>query len=244
METGAPRCTVGDSTSDAAFAEALGGRKAHFLHTDPPYCLLTRRRRGGDERDKKGRKLDHGPVTRFETVRDYQRFTEAWLPKALACLHPSSVAAIWTNFLGKAPISKVAAACGFPVLYGEFAWAKPTTDRSGPEQLCRVFEVALVFGQTPLLALTPEDGPRPWSVIAGYDEEGTAERYGNHPNHKPFSVVEPLLRQFSRPGGLVLDCFAGSGSIPAAAQRLGRQVACIEREPEWAARVTARLSGG
>jgi site-specific DNA-methyltransferase (adenine-specific) len=78
-------------------------------------------------------------------------------------------------------------------------------------------------------------------VVAGYDEEGEAARWGSHPNHKPFGVLEPLIRAWSRPGELVLDCFAGSGSIPAAAVRLDRDVACIEIEPEWAERVRARL---
>jgi hypothetical protein len=38
----------------------------------------------------------------------------------------------------------------------------------------------------------------------------------------------------------VLDCFGGSGGIPAAAARLGRDVACIEVEQEWATRVRQR----
>jgi site-specific DNA-methyltransferase (adenine-specific) len=78
-------------------------------------------------------------------------------------------------------------------------------------------------------------------VAAGYDDDDEAQRFGGHPNHKPFSVIEALLRQWSHPGDLVLDPFAGSGSIPAAALRLGRGAACSEIEPEWAARVTARL---
>ncbi len=242
MEKPAPSCTVGDSTDPESFRRALAGRKAHFLHTDPPYCLLTRRRKGGDERDKKGRKLDEGPVTRFESVRDYRLFTEGWLPAALGSLHEGGVAALWTNFLGKEPLQKVAAACGFTEVLGEFAWVKPTTDKLGPEQLCRIFEVALVVARRPLAPLPPDAPARQWAVVAGYDEEGTAVRYGSHPNHKPFAVVEPLLRAWSRPGELVLDCFAGSGSIPAAAWKLQREVACIEREPNWAARVTARLA--
>jgi site-specific DNA-methyltransferase (adenine-specific) len=40
----------------------------------------------------------------------------------------------------------------------------------------------------------------------------------------------------------VVDPFAGSGSIPAAAKRLGRDVACIELEAEWAALVSKRLA--
>jgi site-specific DNA-methyltransferase (adenine-specific) len=39
----------------------------------------------------------------------------------------------------------------------------------------------------------------------------------------------------------VLDPFAGSGSMPSAALRLGRRPACMEVEPEWAERVTHRL---
>ena len=39
----------------------------------------------------------------------------------------------------------------------------------------------------------------------------------------------------------MLDPFAGSGSMPSAALRLGRRPACLEIEPEWAERVTQRL---
>jgi site-specific DNA-methyltransferase (adenine-specific) len=54
-------------------------------------------------------------------------------------------------------------------------------------------------------------------------------------------VLEPLIRQWSRAGDVVLDPFAGSGSIPAAALRLGRRAACSEIEAEWAGRVSQRL---
>ncbi len=148
--------------------------------------------------------------------------------------------AIWTNFLGKQPILSVAAEAGFRVLAGEFVWAKLTTEGDGNERLARVYEVALVLRREPLAPLVPGDAARPWSVVAGYDEDGEAARWGSHPNHKPFGVLEQLLRTWSAPGELVLDCFAGSGSIPAAAARLGRDVACIELEPEWAERVRQR----
>jgi site-specific DNA-methyltransferase (adenine-specific) len=106
------------------------------------------------------------------------------------------------------------------------------------------------LGRAPILSvaadagfpiLAPGEPSLPWAVVAGYDEEGDAERWGSHPNHKPFGVLEPLLRTWSRPGDLVLDCFAGSGSIPAAALRLGREVACIELEATWADRVSTRI---
>jgi DNA modification methylase len=49
-------------------------------------------------------------------------------------------------------------------------------------------------------------------------------------------------RTWSAPGALVLDPFAGSGSIPVAALKLERRAACLEKVPGWAARVSERLA--
>ena len=235
-------CIVGDSRREESYSAALHGERASLLLTDPPYCLLTRRRKGGDLRDKRaGVKIDQEPIGRFESVRDYRGFTEEWLPKAAAHLTEDAPLVIWTNFLGKEPICAVARGLGYQSLAGEFVWAKWTSQRDGNEQLLRVYEVALVITRTPLPALLPGDPSRTWCVAAGYDDEGEAQRWGGHPNHKPFGVIEPLLRAHSQLGSLVLDPFAGSGSIPAAALRLGRRAACIELEPAWAERVTGRL---
>ncbi|MBS2025702.1 MAG: site-specific DNA-methyltransferase [Deltaproteobacteria bacterium] len=236
------RCVNGDSRTDDAYKRALEGRKAHLLHTDPPYCLLERRRKGGDLRDPKDRKIERGPLRRFEDVRSYRRFTEEWLPKAIAQLVPGAPLVVWTNFLGKEPIRAVARAHGYGHLAGEFVWAKRGTEKDGNEILLRVYEVALVLLREPLPALPIEAPARTWSVVAGYDDDGEAARWGSHPNHKPFGVLEPVLRTYTRPGDLVLDCFAGSGSLPAAALRLGRSAACVELEPEWARRVQERLA--
>ncbi len=236
------KCVSGDSREEASYARALDGRKAQLLLSDPPYCLLVRRRKGGDERDPKDRKIDRGPVGRFEDVRAYRKFTEAWLPKAVAHLEGEAPLILWTNFLGKEPLRTVARSLGYGHLWGEFTWGKRTTEKDGNELLLRVYEVALVLGKGPQPALGPADPPRVWAVAAGYDDEGEAARFGSHPNHKPFGVIEPLVRAYSRPGELVLDPFAGSGSLPAAALRLGRSAACVELEQEWAPRVQARLT--
>jgi site-specific DNA-methyltransferase (adenine-specific) len=125
---------------------------------------------------------------------------------------------------------------------GEFVWAKRASEREGNEQLLRVYETALVFLKQPLPPAEPGDPPRAWCAAAGYDDDGEARRWGNHPNHKPFAVLEPLVRQWTRPGDVVLDPFAGSGSIPAAALRLQRRAACSEIQPDWAGLVSRRLS--
>jgi site-specific DNA-methyltransferase (adenine-specific) len=239
-----PVCLSADAREARSYERLLGSRRAQLLLTDPPYCLLTRRRAKGDEREPKGRKIDRDPLTRFETVRDYRAFTDAWFPNALARLGPDAVAVVWTNFLGKEPLTSVARTCGYSHVAGEFVWAKRSKEGGGNELLLRVYEVALVFQREAPRQGGVEAKPTVWSVVAGYDDEGEASRWGNHPNHKPFGVLDPLVRTYSKPGDLVLDCFAGSGSIPAAVTKLGRAVACMELRPEWAERVTQRLGQG
>ena len=234
------KCLAADARLEETYRRVLRGERAALLLTDPPYCLLTRRRKGGDPRDKRrGVKIDRDPVLRFDDVRAYRRFTEEWL--GTASRHVDGPLVVWTNFLGKDPIRATARELGYREA-GEFLWAKKTSDREGNELLLRVYETALVFLKEALPQLRPGDLPLVWCVAAGYDDEGEAARWGNHPNHKPFSVLEPLIRQWSRPGDVVLDPFAGSGSIPAAALRLQRRVACSEIEPPWADRVSQRLS--
>lgn len=235
-------CVAGDARVDAPYDAALGGRKADLLLTDPPYCLLTRRRKGGDLRDPKGRKVEREPAVRFESVRDYRAFTREWMEKALPRLKGGRPLVIWTNFLGQAPILEAAKAMGYGELWGELAWGKRSKASGGNEQLVRLYEVALVIGREPKRAPEPADPPECWAAVTGYDDEGEGEEWGAHPHHKPFSAVEPLVRAYSRPGELVLDPFAGSGSIPVAAARLGRAVACLEVRPEWASVVSRRLA--
>jgi site-specific DNA-methyltransferase (adenine-specific) len=234
-------CICADATDPKGYDRALGGEKADLLLSDPPYCLLTRRRKGGDLRDPRGRKIDRDPVLRFETVRDYRTFTDAWLRCAVPHLRHDAPLVIWTNVLGKPAILQAAQALGYGQLWGEFIWAKRTREVNSNEQLLRVYETALVLGRAPLPPEDPQRPPLPWSVVTGYDDEGEGPAWGNHPHHKPLASVAPLIRTWSRPGALILDPFAGSGSIPVAALRLGRRTACLELVAEWADRVSERL---
>jgi site-specific DNA-methyltransferase (adenine-specific) len=233
---------AGDARHPATYERLLGTARAQLLLTDPPYCLLTRRRKGGDLRDPKGRKIEREPAMRFESVRDYRRFTGEWLPLAVRCLTDDAPLVVWTNFLGKEPLVSAARELGYTHLWGEFAWAKRTKEAGGGEQLLRVYETALVLARRPALPLADGDPPTSWSVVAGYDDDGEALASGDHPHHKPFGVLEPLVRAYSRPGELILDPFGGSGSIAVAAARLGRGVATSELLPDWTARISERLA--
>lgn len=49
-----------------------------------------------------------------------------------------------------------------------------------------------------------------------------------YPTQKPVALLERIIRLACPPGGLVLDCFSGSGTTAEAAERLGRRWICID----------------
>jgi site-specific DNA-methyltransferase (adenine-specific) len=98
------------------------------------------------------------------------------------------------------------------------------------------------------------------SVDVGYGGSGGASRFfytakasradrtgggvadNTHPTVKPTDLMRWLVRLVTPPGGVVLDPFAGSGSTLVAARAEGVRAVGIEREPEYADIITARLA--
>jgi site-specific DNA-methyltransferase (adenine-specific) len=71
---------------------------------------------------------------------------------------------------------------------------------------------------------------------------GHEEHSGRHPTQKPVTLMEALVRDFTDPGDLILDPFAGSGTTGVAAIRLGRRFIGWERDPKYHAVAMKRLS--
>jgi site-specific DNA-methyltransferase (cytosine-N4-specific) len=59
----------------------------------------------------------------------------------------------------------------------------------------------------------------------------------------PQALVEPCILAGSRPGDLVLDPFAGSGTVGVVALRHGRRFVGIELNPEYAEMARRRILG-
>jgi len=64
-----------------------------------------------------------------------------------------------------------------------------------------------------------------------------------YPTQKPLGIVERLVAVHSNPGDRLLDFFAGSGTLGAAALRLGRDATLVDDNPEAVAVMRARLPG-
>jgi site-specific DNA-methyltransferase (adenine-specific) len=76
-------------------------------------------------------------------------------------------------------------------------------------------------------------GNQDTSKIGGNPDKPTLPRKNNHPTIKPLALMEYLIKMTTRPGGVVLDCFMGSGSTGVAAKRNGFSFIGVEKEEDY-----------
>jgi site-specific DNA-methyltransferase (adenine-specific) len=69
----------------------------------------------------------------------------------------------------------------------------------------------------------------------------TGREKTGYPTQKPVGIVRRMLQASTRPGDLVLDPFAGSGTLGAAAAELGRRYVLIDESAEAVAVMERRL---
>jgi len=79
---------------------------------------------------------------------------------------------------------------------------------------------------------------KPENVLACGFEVGES---GLHPTQKPVLLMQALIELASKPGQLVLDPFAGSGSTLVAANNLGRRYMGFEADPDHVETARGRL---
>ncbi len=63
-----------------------------------------------------------------------------------------------------------------------------------------------------------------------------------HPTQKPVELVRHFLNLHTRPGDLVLDPFAGSGTTGVACAEMGREFIGFELDPHWAEVANDRIA--
>ncbi len=115
-------------------------------------------------------------------------------------------------------------------------WVKPnaTPQRSG-DRPSPGFE-AIVIGHRP--------GRKRWNG-GGHTAVWTClvEGHGRvHPTQKPIALMEKLVEEFTEPGELVCDPFAGGGTTGVAALHLGRRFLGWELQPHFHAAAQSRLA--
>lgn len=64
----------------------------------------------------------------------------------------------------------------------------------------------------------------------------------NHPAQKPLDICKDIIQRLTQEGGLVLDCFGGSGTTAVACKELKRRSILIESEEKYCKIAKERLS--
>ena len=70
----------------------------------------------------------------------------------------------------------------------------------------------------------------------------TGREKTGYPTQKPLGILRRLIKVHTRPGDVVLDFFAGSGTTGIAAAELGRRCIMCERNPEALAVMKMRVA--
>lgn len=84
--------------------------------------------------------------------------------------------------------------------------------------------------------------PARWDFPIATDNNGRSSRV--HTTQKPLPLCVALVEQFTNPGEVVLDAFAGAATIGVACILTGRRYIGIELDSTYAAAAKARLEGG
>lgn len=250
---GRHRLLCGDATSSADLAALLGGERQDLAVTDPPYNvavegkagkILNDNMAGAAFRDFLGRAFaalyevlaDGAAVYIAHSETEGFAFRDAFQAvgfKLAGCL-------IWrknVHVLGRSDYHWQHE----PILYGwkptgRHAWfggRRQTTLLEalpgavllddGRVQIPAGDDVYLVSGQDLSVEIAP-------GSIISVDKPTRSDA---HPTMKPVALLERFIRNSSRPGGLVIDPFGGSGSTLMACEGLGRSCRTLELDPRF-----------
>lgn len=75
----------------------------------------------------------------------------------------------------------------------------------------------------------------------GFITDSKDKRY--HPTQKPSELVEMLIKEYSKEGDTILDCFMGSGTTGIACVNTGRNFIGIELDKDYFAIAKKRIEG-
>lgn len=196
--------------------KVLPSGSVDFVLTDPPYFVRYR--------DRLGRTVRNDGASDMAKV--LGAFTDVY-----RVLKPDSLC---VSFYGWQAIDAFMAAwkgAGFSPV-GHIVWHKGYA--SSERFLKHRHEQAYVLAKgRPRRPDVPIEDVRPW-VYSGNR---------SHPTEKDVSILQPLVRAFTRPGGVVLDPFSGSGSTSVAAALSRRRYIGIELERRYCRLAERRLAG-
>ena len=226
------RLVCGDATQASSHEQLLAGQRVQMIWSDLPYNVNY----ANSAKDKLRGK--HRPILNDNLGEGFYDFVF----DALSLMLPHCDGAVYIA-MSSSELDTLQAA--FRAAGGKWStfiiWAKHTFTL-GRADYQRQYE--------PILYGWPEGSSRHW---CGDRDQGDVwnikkpARNDLHPTMKPVELMERSIRNSSRPGDVVLDCFGGSGSTLIAAEKSGRRCFMMELEPKYCDVIVRRwqeFSGG
>ena len=215
---GGHRLLCGDATQPHSYELLLAGQRAQMIWSDLPYNVNY----ANSAKDKLRGK--HRPILNDNLGEGFYDFVY----DALSLMLPVCDGAVYIA-MSSSELDTLQAA--FRAAGGKWStfiiWAKHTFTL-GRADYQRQYE--------PILYGWPEGASRHW---CGDRDQGDVwnikkpARNDLHPTMKPVELMERSIRNSSRPGDIVLDCFGGSGSTLIAAEKSGRRCFTMELDPKY-----------
>ena len=215
---GPHRLLCGDATQAESYQRLLQDEHADMVFTDPPYNVnyanTPKDRQRGKDRAILNDNLGQG----------FEQFLADALSPALARCDGAVYVAMSSSELDTLQAAFRAAGGRWSTF---IIWAK-NTFTLGRADYQRQYE--------PILYGWRDGATRHW---CGDRDQGDVwqikkpHKNDLHPTMKPVELVERALRNSSRPGDTVLDCFGGSGTTLIAAEKTGRRARLMELDPKY-----------
>lgn len=235
-ELGPHRVLCGEALDLGNLRKLLDGRPADHAFMDPPYAIYGSATGIGPDIADDGMIRPFFQSILLHTAASVRKFGLVWI-----CCDWRSWASWWEMAKGT-PLQ----------VKNKLIWRKP--GGLGNQYMQTYEEIAFLTHQPSRKALTSnmETGARPVlapnlfevppdaldereveyedEVIAVNRVSGEARK---HNAQKPIALIEAAIRPGVRPGEVILDLFAGSGSTLIAAERLGLHARLVEQKPGW-----------
>jgi len=220
---------------------ASEGVRIDGVITDPPYssggAFRSDRLLSTNEKYVQGGQLTQRPEFAGDSrdQRAYYYWVSMWMSQALSIANQSAVCALFTDWR-QLPTTTDALQGGGWVWRGIGVWDKTEGARPRLGGLSSQCEYIAWGTAGPL-----DEQANPVALPGVMRDFGVRGADKVHVAQKPDSVMGWLV-QLVRPGGVILDPFAGSGSTLVAAKAHGRKAIGIELDEYWCEKAAKRLA--
>jgi DNA modification methylase len=232
-QLGRHRLVCADALDRATYATLLGRERAQMVVTDPPYNVrISGHARGRGKKRQREFPMASGEMSEAE----YTSFLETGMSRASAASTNGSIH-YWFSDWRHLPEFHSAGRATYSELKNILVWNKTNAGQGSfyrsKHEMILVYKNGTAahinnfgMGQHGRYRTNVLDYPGVNALIAPRKEEMDA-----HPTVKPVALFADLMRDCSKRNGIILDPFAGSGTVILAADRAGRIARAIEIDP-------------